>query len=79
MELVNVFNPAKGPMKRILLLALFPFLILGAGCATHFTKTVSVKKDANGKIIETIETESVTQPGRPGRPIQFEHIKNQPY
>ncbi len=40
-----------------------------------YTKSVSVRKDADGKIIERIQTESVTQPNQSGWPIKLEHLK----
>jgi len=47
-----------------------------SGCVTTLvTKEVRVKKDANGKVIETLETERVTQQGS-ARGMQFDYLKN---
>ena len=49
--------------------------LICAGCVvpTTYTKSISVKKDADGKVIETTETEGVVQAGQ-GYPIQFQHL-----
>lgn len=55
---------------------LMGFVFLFSGCVqTHYTKSVSVKKDADGKIIERVETEAVVQPGS-GWPVKYEHLKD---
>jgi uncharacterized protein YceK len=47
-----------------------------SGCVrTLVTKEVKVKKDADGKIIETIETERTTQYGET-KGVQFDYLKN---
>ncbi|MBF0504153.1 MAG: hypothetical protein HQL14_03525 [Candidatus Omnitrophica bacterium] len=47
-----------------------------SGCVTTLvTKEVQVKKDANGKVIETTETERVTQRGS-AKGMQFDYLKN---
>jgi len=46
-----------------------------AGCVrTLVTKEVQVKKDANGKIIETVETERIIQEGAT-KGVQFDYLK----
>ncbi|WP_213880695.1 hypothetical protein [Pseudomonas sp. dw_358] len=46
-----------------------------SGCVqTAYSKSVAVTKDANGHIVQTVETETVTQPGQ-GYPIRLEQIK----
>ena len=48
-----------------------------SGCVrTLVTKEVQVKKDANGKVIETIETERVIQQGAT-KGVQFDYLKRQ--
>ncbi|WP_342030341.1 hypothetical protein [Pseudomonas sp. CFBP 13719] len=46
-----------------------------AGCVqTAYTKSVSVTKNADGRIVQTVETETVTQPGQ-GYQMKLEKIK----
>ena len=61
-------------MKTALFLAA---VLLLSGCVvpTTYTKTVSVKRDVDGKIVETFETESVTQPRQHGFPIKFQYFE----
>jgi hypothetical protein len=68
-------------LKPIYLLLITGLMALGTGCvSTTYTKTISVTKDENGKVIQTIETESVTQPNQQGWPVKFEHLKGvQPF
>ncbi|MEZ2354789.1 hypothetical protein AB6804_30395 [Caballeronia sp. RCC_10] len=62
--------------KKTFLLAACSVSVLFSGCvSTTYTKSVSLRKDADGKIIERIETESVTQPNQSGWPIKLEHLK----
>ena len=48
-----------------------------SGCTvpTTYSKSITVKKDASGKVLETEETETVVQPGGQGYPIRFEHLQ----
>ncbi len=56
-------------------LCLVAGVIALSGCVeTQYIKSVTVKKDASGKIVERIETETVSQPGR-GYSVEFEHLK----
>ena len=60
-------------MKRIFVVLM---CLVFSGCVTTLvTKEVKVKKDANGKIVETVETERVTQQGS-ARGMQFDYLKN---
>lgn len=45
------------------------------GCVVQstYSKSVSVTKDAAGRIVQTVETETVVQPGQ-GYPIRLEKI-----
>jgi outer membrane lipoprotein SlyB len=57
----------------------FALLLLVAaglsGCVqTAYSKSVSVTKDADGHIVQTVETETVTQPGQ-GYEMRLEKIK----
>lgn len=45
------------------------------GCVqTAYTKSIVVTKDADGRVVQTVETESVTQPGT-GYEMRMEKIK----
>ncbi len=59
---------------RIYLVALMCFVL--SGCvSTYVIKEVQVKKDANGKVIETIDTERTIQRGVT-KGVQFDYLKN---
>ena len=63
-------------MKTKPITLLFLASLLLSGCvATQYQKSVSVTKDADGKVVSTTETESVLQPNQQGWPIKFEHLK----
>jgi hypothetical protein len=63
-------------MKKALSFIVMVTAILSSGCvATTYSKSVSVSKDADGKILGTVETEQVVQPGGQGWPVKFEHLK----
>jgi hypothetical protein len=56
-------------------------LILGAvfvlnGCVVQstYSKTIAVTKDADGRVIQTVESETVVQPAS-GYPLRLEKIK----
>ena len=61
-------------MKRIFVLLMC--LALSGCVSTYVMKEVQVKKDANGKVIETIETERTVQQGVMKKGIQFDYLKN---
>ncbi|KQQ62270.1 hypothetical protein ASF66_11350 [Pseudomonas sp. Leaf129] len=55
------------------------FLLLAviglSGCVqTAYSKSVTVTKDADGRVVQTVETETVTQPGQ-GYEMRLEKIK----
>ena len=60
-------------MKRAYIL----LMCLGlSGCvSTYVIKEIKVKKDANGKVVETVETERTIQQGIT-RGMQFDYLKN---
>ncbi len=60
-------------MKRFLVVLMC--LVLSGCVRTLVTKEVQVKKDTNGKVIETIETERIVQQGG-AKGIQFDYLKN---
>ena len=56
-------------------------LALGAACfafsgctAVTYTKSVSVKKDATGKVVETVDFESITEPHSESGKINFDDL-----
>lgn len=50
---------------------------LMSGCvATQYQKSITVTKDANGKIVSTALTESIVQPNQQGWPVKFEYLKD---
>jgi hypothetical protein len=57
----------------------FSFLLMVmmlSGCVSMIVqKEVQVRKDANGKVIETIEIERATQRATTVKGIQFDHLK----
>jgi hypothetical protein len=57
-------------------IALLLLTIVGlSGCVqTAYSKSIAVTKDANGHIVQTVETETVTQPGQ-GYEMRLEKIK----
>lgn len=59
-------------MRNLIILC---FVFAGCTVPTEYSKSVIVKKDANGKIFEVIETEAVLQRGGLGYPLTFEHLK----
>ncbi|MDA7021091.1 hypothetical protein [Pseudomonas fragi] len=63
-------------MKGIQFLAVVGAALLINGCVVQstYSKTISVTKDANGKIIQTVESETVVQPAN-GYPMRLEKIK----
>ena len=63
-------------MKSIQFLALVGVAILMSGCVVQstYSKTIAVTKDANGKIIQTVESETVVQSAN-GYPMRLEKIK----
>jgi hypothetical protein len=67
-------------IARLKLLSIITFaacIALGtAGCVqTIYSKSVEVKRDATGKVIETVEKEEVSQPGQQSKHIGFEHLR----
>jgi hypothetical protein len=63
-------------MKKLATFILLLSLLMLSGCVTTaYHKSVVVKKDANGKITETIETEEITQPWREDFPFPYQRIE----
>lgn len=64
-------------MRQLKGIILFVFAIALMGCTvpTTYSKSVAVKKDATGNVLEIVETETVVQPGGQGYPVRFERLK----
>jgi hypothetical protein len=63
-------------MMKAYLVRTLTAALLASGCvATTYTKSVAVTKDSDGKIIQTVETEGIVQPGGQGWPVKFEYLK----
>lgn len=69
-------------MKKLTAVAVLGSVILMTGCVpVTYTKSVTVHKDANGKITEIEEYESITEPHSEMKKIKeieatpFEHLK----
>ena len=53
---------------------LLPITALSGCVQTAYSKSISVTKDAEGRIVQTVETETITQPGQ-GYQMKLEKIK----
>lgn len=62
-------------MKKTCLLLTLTAALLASGCASTYSKSIAVTKDANGKVVQTVETETISQPGRPAMPVKLDHLK----
>lgn len=63
-------------MKLLLGVGITVAAMVCSGCvSTTYTKSVAITKDANGKVIQVVEYEGVTQPNQQGWPIQLENLK----
>lgn len=63
-------------MKPMLFLAVVATSAVLSGCVVQssYSKTIAVTKDAEGKVVQTVETETVVQPGQ-GYPMRLQLIK----
>ncbi|MBV4507605.1 hypothetical protein HU751_022485 [Pseudomonas sp. BW13M1] len=63
-------------MKPMLFLAVIATSAVLSGCVVQssYSKTIAVTKDAEGKVVQTVETETVIQPGQ-GYPMRLQLIK----
>lgn len=63
-------------MKGLQFLALAAVASFMSGCVVQssYSKTVAVTKDAQGKVIQTVESETVVQ-GAQGYPMRLDLIK----
>ncbi|BBH46877.1 hypothetical protein [Pseudomonas sp. KU43P] len=63
-------------MKHLLFLSLMAASAAMSGCVVQstYSKTIAVTKDADGKVLQTVETETVVQPAQ-GYPMRLQLIK----
>ncbi|QKK95963.1 hypothetical protein [Pseudomonas sp. 13159349] len=63
-------------MKHLVLMSVIAASAALSGCVVQssYSKTVAVTKDADGKIVQTVETETVVQPAQ-GYPMRLQLIK----
>lgn len=63
-------------MKRMSFFAIIAACAVMSGCVVQstYSKTVSVTKDAQGKVVQTVEAETVVQPAQ-GYPMRLELIR----
>ncbi len=67
-------NPSKA--RIMILVGTVALALFQTGCVqTMYTKSVSVKKDAAGNVLEITESEAVSQPGQQSKYISFDHLK----
>jgi hypothetical protein len=59
---------------RILLASVGLATLCACSTPTVYTKTIEVRKDANGSVVETTITESMQQPSRAAKEIKMEHL-----
>ena len=64
-------------MKNIIFILFAATITISlSGCVpTTYTKTVTVTKDANGRVVGSVESEQVIQPGQQGHAVTFDHLK----
>ena len=72
----EIIQVRKYQVKGIQFFAVVGAALLMNGCVVQstYSKTISVTKDANGKIIQTVESETVVQPAN-GYPMRLEKVK----
>ncbi|KJZ44732.1 hypothetical protein PS943_01973 [Pseudomonas fluorescens] len=63
-------------MKNNKALTIIFLMLTMNGCVVQstYSKTVAVTKDADGRVIQTVESETVVQPAN-GYPLRLEKIK----
>jgi hypothetical protein len=63
-------------MKNNKVLTMIFLMLTMNGCVVQstYSKTVAVTKDADGRVIQTVESETVVQPAN-GYPLRLEKIK----
>ncbi|HDS0956473.1 hypothetical protein PshuTeo2_35510 [Pseudomonas hunanensis] len=63
-------------MKHLILMSVIAVSSALSGCVVQssYSKTIAVTKDADGKVLQTVESETVVQPGQ-GYPMRLQLIK----
>ncbi|WP_430458821.1 hypothetical protein [Pseudomonas sichuanensis] len=63
-------------MKPMFFLVVIAAAAATSGCVVQstYSKSVTVTKDAEGKVVQTVETETVVQPAQ-GYPMRLQFIK----
>ena len=57
----------RSEMKKLYFLAMVSAVLFSSGCVqTMYNKSIAITKDADGNILQIVETESVTQPAKVG-------------
>ena len=63
-------------MKKAYIAMVVAAAFVTSGCVqTVYNASIAVTKDEHGKIIQTVETESVTQPGQ-GWPLKLKTLRD---
>ncbi|WP_052261098.1 hypothetical protein [Pseudomonas sp. C5pp] len=63
-------------MKHLIFMSAIAVSAALSGCVVQssYSKTIAVTKDADGKILQTVESETVVQPGQ-GYPMRLQLIR----
>ncbi|WP_418949169.1 MULTISPECIES: hypothetical protein [Pseudomonas] len=63
-------------MKHLIVMSVIAASAALSGCVVQssYSKTIAVTKDADGKVLQTVESETVVQPGQ-GYPMRLQLIK----
>ncbi|KPZ11975.1 hypothetical protein ALP50_00415 [Pseudomonas syringae pv. spinaceae] len=61
-------------MKTNFTLLLLAVISISGCIQTAYSKSIAVTKDASGRVVQTVETETVTQPGQ-GYEMRLEKIQ----
>ncbi|MGN7901490.1 MULTISPECIES: hypothetical protein [Pseudomonas] len=63
-------------MKHLVVMSVIALSAALSGCVVQssYSKTIAVTKDADGKVLQTVESETVVQPGQ-GYPMRLQLIK----
>jgi len=63
-------------MKKLHIITIIAAVLVTSGCVqTVYSKSIAVTKDETGRVIQTVETESVAQPGQ-GWPLKLKTLKD---
>lgn len=63
-------------MKHLVVMSVIALSAALSGCVVQssYSKTIAVTKNADGKVLQTVESETVVQPGQ-GYPMRLQLIK----